>query len=78
MDRTSLVPYIESMPRCNACNGIITRADVDCYVCGQPIPGRAKFSLARLFAKSPATVSKRAVLRVTMMDADSNRKTSAS
>jgi hypothetical protein len=55
------------MPRCNACNGIITRADVDCYVCGEPIPGRSKSFLSRFFAK-PAPAPKRAALRVTMLN----------
>ena len=65
------------MPRCNACNGIITRKDVDCYVCGEPIPGRSKFSFFRLFAKrTDAAASKRALLRVTTMDSSSQKPTS--
>ena len=67
------------MPRCSACNGIVTKTDVDCYVCGERIPGRSRFSFLRLFAKpDKAAESKRAVLRVTMMDADSHRKPTAS
>ncbi|HEY4362493.1 MAG TPA: hypothetical protein VGN17_16080 [Bryobacteraceae bacterium] len=67
------------MPRCNACNGIVTKTDIDCYVCGEPIPGRSGFSFRRLFAKpDKAAESKRAVLRITMMDSDLHRKPSAS
>ena len=27
------------MQRCNSCNGILTKTDVNCYVCGEPVPG---------------------------------------
>ncbi|HUA21075.1 MAG TPA: hypothetical protein VMB25_20145 [Bryobacteraceae bacterium] len=30
------------MTRCNSCNGILTRTDVECYVCGEPVPGARK------------------------------------
>jgi hypothetical protein len=30
------------MARCNECNGIITRKDTECYVCGEVVPGAAK------------------------------------
>ncbi len=30
------------MTRCNSCNGIITKTDVECYVCGDPVPGAAR------------------------------------
>jgi len=54
------------MAHCNSCNGIITRADLDCYVCGEPVPGapRAKSSLFRFWAK-PTTLS---VKRVNIAD----------
>jgi hypothetical protein len=58
------------MARCNSCNGVIARTDVDCYLCGDPIPGRAKFSLFRFWGKSTAdTKASRAVQRVMMKDA---------
>jgi len=28
------------MTRCSSCNGIIAPHDVECYVCGEAIPGR--------------------------------------
>ena len=30
------------MTRCNSCNGILTKTDVECYVCGEPVPGARK------------------------------------
>jgi hypothetical protein len=59
------------MAKCHSCNGVITKADVACYLCGDKIPGRSKFSLARFFGKSKATDEKnhRAVQRVMMRDA---------
>jgi hypothetical protein len=39
------------MARCNSCNGIITKTDMTCYVCREPIPGRAKVSQFRSWAK---------------------------
>jgi hypothetical protein len=30
------------MTRCNACNGVIKRIDVECYTCGEPVPGAIK------------------------------------
>jgi hypothetical protein len=37
------------MARCNSCNGVITRTDSECYVCGEPIPGARK----RFFQPKP-------------------------
>jgi hypothetical protein len=30
------------MTRCNQCNGVITRRDTECYLCGEPVPGLRK------------------------------------
>ena len=30
------------MTRCNSCNGLVTKNDVECFVCGEPIPGARK------------------------------------
>jgi len=30
------------MTRCNSCNGILTKTDVECYVCGEAVPGARK------------------------------------
>lgn len=30
------------MTRCNACNGVITRSDLECYTCAEPVPGTSK------------------------------------
>jgi hypothetical protein len=30
------------MTRCNACNGVIKRSDLECYTCGDAIPGAIK------------------------------------
>jgi len=57
------------MARCYSCSGVIAKTDDECYVCGEPVPGRSKSFLWRLFAKPAAEASKRAVLRVTMVDA---------
>jgi hypothetical protein len=27
------------MTRCNTCNGVITRNDAECYICGERVPG---------------------------------------
>jgi hypothetical protein len=42
------------MARCNSCSGVITKTDVKCYVCGEPVPGRAKSALFRFFWAKPA------------------------
>jgi hypothetical protein len=49
------------MARCNSCNGIITKTDVDCYICGDPIPGakRAKFAFLRFLTAAPVKPAKR-------------------
>jgi len=57
------------MARCNSCNGIITRTDLECYICGEPVPERAKFSLLRFWARPAGLAAKRAAMRVTMRDA---------
>jgi hypothetical protein len=77
MDIPAVAALNRSMPRCNACNGIITRVDVDCYVCGEPIPGRSKFSLFRFLTK-PKLAATRAPLRMTMMDSKTDGKTNES
>lgn len=42
------------MARCNSCNGIITKTDVECYVCGERVPGRARGAPYRFLAKPTA------------------------
>lgn len=44
------------MDRCNSCNGIIARHDLECYVCGEPVPGARKgfFSMFRRTPKPQA------------------------
>ena len=56
------------MALCNSCNGIITRTDLNCYVCGEPVPGRAKFSMLRFFARPAGLAAKRAAPRVTIRE----------
>ncbi len=48
------------MARCNSCNGIITKTDLDCYICGDPVPGakRAKFAFLRFLTAAPAPAAK--------------------
>jgi hypothetical protein len=48
------------MTRCNACNGVITKSDSDCYTCGEPVPGSARLFWRRKREskdKSPAPVT---------------------
>jgi hypothetical protein len=42
-----------SMPRCTICNGVIKKHEVDCYVCGEHVPGakRSKAVLKRFWSK---------------------------
>jgi hypothetical protein len=49
------------MARCNSCNGIITKTDLDCYICGDPVPGakRAKFAFLRFLTAAPVKPAKR-------------------
>jgi hypothetical protein len=56
------------MARCYSCSGIITKTDVKCYVCGEPVPGRAKFSLLRFWAKPAAPAAKRVPMKDTILD----------
>jgi hypothetical protein len=30
------------MTRCGSCNGVIKRVDLECYTCGDPVPGASK------------------------------------
>jgi hypothetical protein len=30
------------MTRCKSCNGVIKKIDLECYTCGDPVPGSAK------------------------------------
>jgi hypothetical protein len=30
------------MARCNACNGVVKRIDLECYTCGEAVPGAIK------------------------------------
>jgi hypothetical protein len=47
------------MARCSTCFSIVTKSDLDCYVCGEPLPGTPgpfRRALTRFFnkPKSPA------------------------
>jgi hypothetical protein len=35
------------MTRCNSCNSVVTKGDLECYICGDPVPGAAKASWRR-------------------------------
>jgi hypothetical protein len=42
------------MARCNSCFGVLTRAESECYVCGEPVPGARKPNwFARVFWPKP-------------------------
>jgi hypothetical protein len=60
------------MPRCNSCNGIITRDDVECYVCGEPVPGarRGFFSLFQRTPKPASQAFKRVFLAAPRLNVD--------
>jgi hypothetical protein len=48
------------MTRCNACHGVIKRIDLECYTCGQAVPGAIKSFWRRKQeseAKPPAPVT---------------------
>ena len=38
------------MTRCNSCNGLVTKNDVVCFVCGEPVPGARKRGVKRVKA----------------------------
>ena len=42
MDLESLGGFNGNMIRCESCDGILTKHEVVCYRCGDPVPGRAK------------------------------------
>ena len=42
MDAGALAGLSKYMARCYDCNGVITRGDEACYVCGTEVPGRKK------------------------------------
>lgn len=51
-----------TMARCNSCNGVITRRDLNCYVCGEPVPGapqRSKLFRLRFWIKPAVAAAKR-------------------
>jgi hypothetical protein len=52
------------MARCNSCNGVIAKTDTKCYVCGDEIPGRSSFSLARWFGKKEQKLPRKAVTQL--------------
>lgn len=41
------------MTRCYECNGIIARAESECYICGEPVPGAKKRSWLQNKKKEP-------------------------
>ena len=46
------------MARCNSCNGVITKTDATCFVCGEAIPGAKRgFFFLRLRIKSVSSKS---------------------
>jgi hypothetical protein len=65
------------MAKCNSCNGVIAKTDVECYLCGDKIPGRAKFSLSRFFGKPAELRAHPAAQRVMMTDMLQTRNTDA-
>lgn len=62
------IPLKETMNRCSNCSGIVTKTETNCYLCGEPVPGRSEFFLFRLFAKKPARDATRATDRVMRND----------
>lgn len=42
MDAPRLSDFNLVMARCNECSSVITKTDLECYVCGQPVPGAKK------------------------------------
>lgn len=53
MDMQGAVASNRPMAKCNSCNGTITKTDVTCYICREPIPGR-KVSQFQSWVKSTA------------------------
>jgi len=53
------------MARCNSCNGVIRNTELECYVCGEPVPGAkgTMFSLLRLWANLTSGSEKRISLK---------------
>jgi hypothetical protein len=42
------------MARCDSCNSVLTRTDLECFVCGEPVPGARKpfnFPLLRFLTR---------------------------
>jgi hypothetical protein len=52
MDKGSLARFNFGMARCSSCNGLITRQDVVCYICGDKLPKGPKRSQLTLPATS--------------------------
>ena len=42
------------MARCYECNSILTKKDLECFVCGEPVPGAKKRSWRRKKESKPA------------------------
>lgn len=59
------------MPRCGSCNSVLTRKDIECYVCGEPVEGLSTFRRWLLRA-APKPVPPE-VKRVLETDWDLNR-----
>jgi hypothetical protein len=57
------------MAKCNSCNGVITRSDLECYVCGEPVPGAPKKSMFSSFLRFWAKPTTAGMKRVMMADA---------
>lgn len=54
MDSSERIAFNGSMTRCNSCNGIIAKTDLECYTCQEPVPGKprpGRYSLLRFLAK---------------------------
>jgi hypothetical protein len=42
MDHPAISHLNGVMARCKECNSVITRTDSECFICGDPVPGRKK------------------------------------
>ena len=43
------------MARCNSCFGVLTKKEIECYVCGEAVPGASRPGwLLRMFWAEPS------------------------
>jgi hypothetical protein len=56
-DRSRSAPKVElDMTRCISCDGILTKEEMACYSCGEPVPGRSKPRRGGLSSFIPVTL----------------------